>query len=98
MKPILKGCRLPLRRWTAVAVVSLLVRPCIGRASDRFDPVHNYLDSPRFRGRDALTGLQIAPDLVRTDKVKQTYNAFVLLDRGDWSPKEPSSAQERRHR
>jgi len=98
MKRIRERRSLSSRLWTVALIAGLLVCPCDGRASDVFDLVRNVIDAPQFKGKDPITCLGLAAELVRAGKVKQTDMAFMLLDWGDRYLREPGDPLERLRR
>jgi hypothetical protein len=62
---------------------------------EAFDLVSGVLNSPEFKGKDPISKLRSAANLLRTNRVKQSDMAFVLLDWGDQYLREPSDPLER---
>ncbi len=66
-----------------------------GEALEVFDLLSGVVDSPRFKGKDPLTNLRTAADLLRSNKVRQADISFLLLDWGDQYLRESSDPLER---
>ncbi|MBM3299258.1 MAG: hypothetical protein FJY85_04825, partial [Deltaproteobacteria bacterium] len=94
---VLESSRRSLIRLIALAA---LVSTCLVGASrccavEAFDLISGVVDSPEFKGKDPLSKLRLAADLLRSNRVKQSDMAFVLLDWGDQYLREPSDLLER---
>ncbi len=100
MVPSMKreGRSLPSSLCTVALIAGFLVCACDAWSSDVFDLVRNVIDAPRFKGKDAITSLGLAAELLRTGKVKQADMAFMLLDWGDRYLREPREPLERLRR
>lgn len=59
------------------------------------DIVSGVIDSPQFKGRDPLSSLRLASDLLHEKKLKNTDLSFALLDWGDQYLREPSDPLDR---
>ncbi len=70
--------------------------PCQG--TDTFDVVSGVLESSLFKGKKPLEKLELAAELVRTNKLKQSDLSFVLLDWADQYLREPPDPTERLQR
>jgi hypothetical protein len=69
-----------------------------GQASDQFDVVSGVIESPRFKGKSPGEKLDLAAKLIRSNKLKQSDVAFLLLDWADRYVREPSDPLERLRR
>ncbi len=65
------------------------------RAADSFDLVNGFIESPRFMGKDPLTKLQLASDMVKHKQVRQSEIALLLLDWADQYLHRPADPLER---
>ncbi len=78
-----------------LAVVLHLFCPIHCQAVEAFDLVSGVLDSPQFKGKDSITKLQTAADLLRSNRLKQSDMIFAVLDWADQYLREPSDPIER---
>jgi hypothetical protein len=62
------------------------------------DIVSGVIDAPQFKGRDPLSSLRLASDLLHEKKLKNTDLSFALLDWGDQYLREPSDPLDRLRR
>jgi hypothetical protein len=86
-------------RWKSVilpviAAALVLVSLPVG-AFDLVDLVPGVIDHPLFKGKDPLSRLQLAADLLRSSTLSHSDMAFLLLDWGDQYVREPSDPLER---
>jgi hypothetical protein len=64
-------------------------------AFEGFDPVSGVIESTQFKGKDPLQKLQLASELLRSKKLRQSDMTFILLDWSDRYLREPSDPLER---
>lgn len=86
------------RRLTAVVFACfalLMLDTSHSAASEALDLISGIVESPQFRGKDPLSRLRTAADLLRSNEIRQTDIAFLLLDWGDRYLREPSTPLER---
>lgn len=78
------------------AIVAAIVFSALSaHGFDLVDLVSGVIDSPQFKGKDPLSRLQLAADLLRSNKLKHSDMAFLLLDWGDQYLREPTDPLER---
>lgn len=75
-----------------------VLSPLHSQAVDAFDSISGIIDSPQFKGRDPITRLRTAADLLRSNQIKQSDMLFVVLDWTDQYLREPSDPMERLRR
>lgn len=78
----------------AIAAAVLLVSLPAG-GFDLVDLVSGVIDHPQFKGKDPLSRLQLAADLLRSSTLSHADMTFLLLDWGDQYVREPSDSLER---
>ncbi|AFM27252.1 hypothetical protein Desti_4628 [Desulfomonile tiedjei DSM 6799] len=71
---------------------------CRAEGFEVFDLVTGVIDSPHFKGKDPLTKLRLAADLLRNKKLRHSDMTFLVLDWGDRYLREPSDPMERLRR
>jgi hypothetical protein len=76
-------------------VLSLALLCCQARAFDVFDVVPGVIESPEFKGKDPIDKLRMVADLLRTNRIKQSDVAYLVLDWGDQYLREPTDRLER---
>ncbi|MDQ7783631.1 MAG: hypothetical protein RDU20_12175 [Desulfomonilaceae bacterium] len=76
-----------------IAVLMLLLHH--GEPLEAFDLMSGIIDSPEFKGKDPLSNLRTAADLLQSNKLRQTDISFFLLDWGDRYLRETSDPLER---
>ncbi len=64
-------------------------------AYDLVDIVTGVIDSPQFKGKDPLSSLRLAAELIHDKKLKASDLSFALLDWADQYLREPSDSMER---
>lgn len=64
-------------------------------AYELVDVVSGVIDSPQFKGKDPLTSLRLAVELLHDKQLKGSDLSFVLLDWADQYLREPSDPLER---
>jgi hypothetical protein len=82
----------------AVVLALVVCGPSPGQASDHFDVVSGVIESPRFRGKSPREKLDLAARLIRSNELKQSDVAFLLLDWADRYVREPTDPVERLRR
>ncbi len=85
----------PCLRMIPAVIVLLFLLLNHGEVLEAFDLLSGIIDSPRFKGKDPLSNLQTAADLLRANRVRQADISFLLLDWGDRYLREPSDPLER---
>lgn len=83
------------------AVLASLCLPgtaAAAKTTEGFDLVSAVLDSAQFKGKKPLEKLEVASELIKTNKLKQTDLSFVLLDWADQYLREPTDPLERLRR
>lgn len=84
-------------RLAAVATcmwLAVLLPPTCG-GMDSFDLISGVIESPQFKGKDPISRLKLASELLRVNRLKQSDMAFILLDWGDEYLREPADPLER---
>jgi len=80
--------------WTITLVFSVTLNPSLF-AYELMDVVPGVIDSPQFKGKDPLSSLRLAVELLHEKKLKGSDLSFVLLDWADQYLREPSDPLER---
>jgi hypothetical protein len=85
-------------RMVRIASVLLLLHvlwPLRCQAAEVFDLVSGIMDAPLFRGKDPITRLRAAADLLGSNQIQQSDMVFVVMDWTDQYLREPSDPIER---
>ncbi len=77
------------------AMVCLIISAGDTRANDLFDLVSGVIESPQFKGKDPLSKLRLAAEMLRDRHANRSDLSFLLLDWGDQYVREPSDPLER---
>jgi hypothetical protein len=78
-----------------LVVLSLALLCFQAEAFDVFDVVPGVIESPEFKGKDPIDKLRLVADLLRSNRIKQSDVAYLVLDWGDQYLREPSDPLER---
>ncbi len=96
--------RIPIPTASKI-VISVILLLCgivavggVCRGSESFDVISGILESPQFKRLPYLEKLNLAAELLKSNKLKQSDLSFVLLDWADRYLREPSDPLERLHR
>ncbi len=103
MRTAQKYCPEGFFRITSILVINVAAVFCILFlaftpklcAYELVDVVSGVIDSPQFKGKDPLTSLRLAVELLHDKQLKGSDLSFVLLDWADQYLREPSDPLER---
>lgn len=87
--------KLSLAALTGVVTAGIFLLSGGAAAFEGFDLVSGVIESSQFKGKDPLQKLQLASELLRSKKLRQSDMTFILLDWGDQYAREPSDPLER---
>lgn len=75
--------------------ISFVLSLSLAEGFEVVDLVSGVIESPQFRGKDPLSSLRLASDLLHEKKLKPSDMSFLLLDWGDQYLREPTDPLER---